>query len=45
MNMLDAILDAQGGGAIRQLGQQFGLNEEPGGLGASWAGSSRDASA
>ena len=27
MNILDAILGAQGGGASRQLGQQFGLNE------------------
>ena len=27
MNMLDAILGAQGGNAAQQLGQQFGLNE------------------
>ena len=27
MNILDSILNAQGGGASRQLGQQFGLNE------------------
>lgn len=27
MNILDAILEAQGGGTTRQLGQQFGLNE------------------
>ena len=27
MNMLDAILGAQGGGAAQQLGRQFGLNE------------------
>jgi hypothetical protein len=27
MNILEAILGAQGGGATRQLGQQFGLNE------------------
>jgi hypothetical protein len=27
MNMLDAILGAQGGGATEQLGRQFGLND------------------
>ena len=31
MNMLDAILSAQGGGAVRQLGQQFGLNKSQAG--------------
>ena len=25
MNILDALLDAQGGGVVKQLGQQFGL--------------------
>ena len=25
MNILDALLNAQGGGAVKQLGQQFGL--------------------
>ena len=28
MNILDSILGAQGGGATRQLGQQFGLSED-----------------
>ncbi len=27
MNILDAMLSAQGGGAVQQLGQQFGLDE------------------
>jgi hypothetical protein len=27
MNILDAILDAQGGGAVRQMSQQFGLSD------------------
>ena len=28
MNILDAITNAQGGAAVRQLGQQFGLGEQ-----------------
>lgn len=28
MNVLEAILNAQGGGAVRQLGQQFGLQDD-----------------
>ena len=28
MNVLDAIMNAQQGGAVKQLGSQFGLGEE-----------------
>ena len=28
MNILDAVLGAQGGGAAQQIGQQFGLDEQ-----------------
>jgi hypothetical protein len=28
MNLLESILNAQGGGAVSQLANQFGLNEE-----------------
>ncbi len=28
MNILDALMAAQGGGAVKQLGQQFGLGDD-----------------